>query len=510
MADRTVPVDWPGLLAWSVKFQDATTNPETAEAVKAMSQEDIDFLAAAMDSCIMDQTQRIRTLIEVLRLPEDGALLWDKVHRYKHALRALDDKKNLKSVLQVREAKAARVGEDADEPAPAAAAAVPAATPADLTALEERVAAEKAEALEELEELCWKVDRSNGFVALKGLIPLQQTLKSRYPHVRALSAALVATLVQNNAQAQSAVCDSNILQTLLSLLVFEDETAVASQFAFKFVSKLITIDLSATTAPRTLAGYKVVRMALYAISSLLSNHVQAQVLFLSSSGLPHVFRLLAARPHAAETAAGGLSDWERVRDCATALRRRAAGVLLSLLDADVTVGSSVAENVQRFCLTQAAQRDEKTYMETSTATLASASAAVAEGDAGVSNGALVEVPDATAGPAYSHAAGASAAEAGPDMRVHPAWDKDVYRAGADALGAVRVSLIVAEVMLLTVGATTWEPLVSTGDRGTVDEIRKIVRAVGSQGKRYDSYARELAGALLHSAEEPKGDEEEDE
>ena len=502
--DHTIPVDWPGLLAWSMKYHDDT---RTSEAVQAMSAADMEFLTSAMDAVIMDQTQRLKTLIEVLRLPEDGARLHELVTRHKNALRALDDKKNLLSVLDVRQAKAARADEPADDTIAVPADAAP-ATAEQLVALEARVAREKAEALEEAEEICWKVDRANGFVALKGLGPLEACLKSAHAPVRALAAKLVATLVQNNVKAQTAVCETNILQSLLALLAFEDETAVAKQFALKWITKFFTIDLSPVLAPRTLEGYQVVRAALYALSCLLSNHTQAQALFLSNSGLPHLFRLLAAAPHAAElppaSSAGSDSDESaRVRNCAVVMRRRAAALLAELAGSDVKLGRSTAENIQRFCVRQAAERagkDADAAAVTDADTLAAVSAsadAEARALAQVTT-ALVEVE--------STEDAANAAEPGAGAKAaHAAWGGG-YQEGSDASGSVRVGVVVAEVALLTVTAADWAPLAAAGDRETLKELRRAARL--ADGGRYDAFARGIAGELFHGDAAAGEDEEE--
>lgn len=63
---------WSGLLNWSASFVDDT---KSAETPKPLSEEDRAFLNKVFDSLTVDEVKRVKTLIMILKMNDDAAVL---------------------------------------------------------------------------------------------------------------------------------------------------------------------------------------------------------------------------------------------------------------------------------------------------------------------------------------------------------------------------------------------------------------------------------------------------
>jgi len=299
------PFDWVGLLKWSMAYHDGTQD----SMAEPMSQERMEFIINAMDNMVMDEVKRIRILLAVLELPNERDKLQEYMARTRHALRILEDRKNLHTLYEMREAEKQRKQEEEEE----ARAIVEGKmdidlegykahqlTEEELMELQKRVLEEKILALEEMIDRVGRIDNTVGLIKMDGLPTLRVHLRHENEEIRALTAQVIATVVQNSPIAQLGALRAHILQTLIALLHVHpaprpDGTfpPLPEQFSLVWTDyKGQVVNFSPIVNARTKSGLAVVRCALYALTSLLANNTSGQLLFVQNNGLNRLVALL--------------------------------------------------------------------------------------------------------------------------------------------------------------------------------------------------------------------------
>uniref|UniRef100_A0A1D1XPV7 Hsp70-binding protein 1 n=2 Tax=Anthurium amnicola TaxID=1678845 RepID=A0A1D1XPV7_9ARAE len=115
--------------------------------------------------------------------------------------------------------------------------------------------------LDELQEHVESVDMANDLHSIGGLVPLLDYLKSSNPGIRAKSAEVVSTIVQNNPKSQQLVMDANGMEPLLSNFNSDSDATVRTK-ALGAISSLIRDNEPGIAAFRLADGYTALRDAL--------------------------------------------------------------------------------------------------------------------------------------------------------------------------------------------------------------------------------------------------------
>lgn len=130
-------------------------------------------------------------------------------------------------------------------------------------------------ASEEVQDHCEDIDVACDLSKVGGLPPVLVTLRdSPHPSLRALAASLVATVVQNNPKAQSALLDAGALQAVLHSARHDADVGVRSK-ALLAISCLVRGCPPAVTAFRLGDGFGALRAA------LAEESLQKRALFLA-------------------------------------------------------------------------------------------------------------------------------------------------------------------------------------------------------------------------------------
>mmetsp|Transcript_12699 Transcript_12699/g.23036 ORF Transcript_12699/g.23036 Transcript_12699/m.23036 type:complete len:355 (-) Transcript_12699:166-1230(-) len=177
-----LPPQWLGLLKWSLKYNDGTKD---TKEVRPMADEDRKFLEQAMKNLVVDENQKMRVGITVLKLP-DPPLPENKTHD-------LDQKNAPNSLISELEALDAEESEKSE----------------DLKKVEQN--------LEMLDDLVLNGDNAENFCKMGGTKPLLDCVKSKHPSVVQKSCQLIATITQNNPKTQHAFLAAGGLTVLFAL-----------------------------------------------------------------------------------------------------------------------------------------------------------------------------------------------------------------------------------------------------------------------------------------------------
>ncbi|KAL1200554.1 hypothetical protein V5N11_032954 [Cardamine amara subsp. amara] len=115
--------------------------------------------------------------------------------------------------------------------------------------------------LEELQDHVESIDMANDLHSIGGLVPLLGYLKNSNANIRAKSADVISTIVENNPRSQESVMEANGLESLL--LNFTSDTDMHSRTqALGAISCLIRNNEPGITGFRTANGYTGLRDAL--------------------------------------------------------------------------------------------------------------------------------------------------------------------------------------------------------------------------------------------------------
>ncbi|TYZ68981.1 hypothetical protein PybrP1_000215 [[Pythium] brassicae (nom. inval.)] len=185
MAD---PNKWLGLMKWSMKYSDGTAPSEFKEIKK----EDREFLEKVLKEGVIDETERMRQILRILRGEHPSAVF------------AKDDEDD--------------AGDDDDA---ANKQQLEEATP-------EELADYKDALLDELLTRVDQIDNAMNFVKMQGLVVLRDVVQqdARAP-TRALAAEVASVVVQNNPFSQSAAVESGLVEVLCALAGDADATCRA-------------------------------------------------------------------------------------------------------------------------------------------------------------------------------------------------------------------------------------------------------------------------------------------
>jgi len=145
---------------WSLLYHD---NTESSADVAAMSEEEKQWLQNAFDSAILDEMKRIKVLLHVLTLPEDARKLFIMSYHSKGAIAALEKKRTLRTLLEMRQEDEARKAQGLptianeevtvnDDVHTTSDETIPEPTEDELRALRNKVRDEKLDALDELHD----------------------------------------------------------------------------------------------------------------------------------------------------------------------------------------------------------------------------------------------------------------------------------------------------------------------------------------------------------------------
>eukprot|EP00300_Choanocystis_sp_HF-7_P036751 c52653_g1_i1.p1 GENE.c52653_g1_i1~~c52653_g1_i1.p1 ORF type:complete len:425 (+),score=91.03 c52653_g1_i1:118-1392(+) len=155
------PGEWLGLLRWSLQYQDGTTNSNR----QGLNETDKDFLMAAMDSIVVDETKRMHEIMTALQ---------------------------------------------------------------DSTATE-RSDKELTDYFEELFDICAQVDCATDLHKIGKFVPLVEFLRSADARYRSHAAELIGVCVQNNSVMQEVALKLQALQFLSHLAVNDPSTDVQTK-----------------------------------------------------------------------------------------------------------------------------------------------------------------------------------------------------------------------------------------------------------------------------------------
>ncbi|KAJ0713884.1 putative armadillo-like helical, nucleotide exchange factor Fes1, TOG domain-containing protein [Helianthus annuus] len=115
--------------------------------------------------------------------------------------------------------------------------------------------------LDELQEHVESIDMANDLHSIGGLTPLLKYLKNSHANIRAKSAEVVSTIVQNNPRSQQLVMDANGMDPLLSNFTSDDDVTVRTK-ALGAISSLIRHNKPGIAAFRLANGYAALKDAL--------------------------------------------------------------------------------------------------------------------------------------------------------------------------------------------------------------------------------------------------------
>lgn len=184
MAD---PNKWLGLMKWSMKYSDGTAPSEFKEIKK----EDRDFLEKVLKEGVMDETERMRQILRILR-GEHPLVVFAKDNDES------DNESDAANQQQLEEA-----------------------TP-------EELADYKDALLDELLTRVDQIDNAMNFVKMDGLVVLRDVMQQPdRASSRALAAEVASVVVQNNPFSQSAAVESGLVDVLCTLAQDADATCRA-------------------------------------------------------------------------------------------------------------------------------------------------------------------------------------------------------------------------------------------------------------------------------------------
>ncbi|CAN8254619.1 unnamed protein product [Cochlearia groenlandica] len=189
--------NWDGLLKWSLSH----SNGSSSSSSRSLSEEDRQWFMEAMQASTIDSISRMKQISQIMKLPQK---LLDSQGVTSHDLEGM---------------------------------------------------------LDELQEHVETIDLANDLHSIGGLVPLLSYLKNSNAKIRAKSADVLTTVVQNNPRSQQLVMESNGLEPLLTNFISDPDTRVRTK-ALGAISSLIRNNQSGITAFRLANGYSGLREAL--------------------------------------------------------------------------------------------------------------------------------------------------------------------------------------------------------------------------------------------------------
>ena len=195
-------VDWPGLLKWSLQFQDET---RSSDNIKPMSEEDKKWLAEALESYSFDDIKRIKQILSELREGESK-------------LRSEEEEKGEEK--QDEGIKEGNLEEESKE-----------------SKVSVSDGSKRVLLLEELLDITEQTANSSDFIKLGGLnVILNEMFNCKIAEVRLLAGQIFSSLVQNNPEAQECGFNNGANQIAdlfaLETLIPNKEQALSSLSSF--------------------------------------------------------------------------------------------------------------------------------------------------------------------------------------------------------------------------------------------------------------------------------------
>lgn len=183
MAD---PNKWLGLMKWSMKYSDGTAPSE----FKEISKEDRDFLEKVLKEGVIDETERMRQILRILKGEHPKDVFADEG--------GSDDEDDEANQKQLEEA------------------------------TDEEIADYKEGLLDELLTRVDQIDNAMNFVKMQGLQVLITVMQENdRATTRALAAEVASVVVQNNPFCQNAGVDCGLVDVLCKLAHDDDATCRA-------------------------------------------------------------------------------------------------------------------------------------------------------------------------------------------------------------------------------------------------------------------------------------------
>ncbi len=247
---------WNAILRWSTAQTDTVDYTNEDKTIEPMTKERQEFLLKAFESMVVDQTKRIKLIIQVLKVPLDSKQL----RQISQQLSALEN-------YQVDFSTTVSDGE-----------------------LVRLVKKRKEEALEELEDLVLGIDNANDLCNPKigGMRPLLAQLDSPFLSLRWRAAQVLSTVTQNNPKGQSAATAAGAIVPLLGLLTFPQPPLPADFCSIRSAAATaISADEEDETVDSVRNGLsvQVAAKAVLALSSLIRNNEEAEAQFLANDGV---------------------------------------------------------------------------------------------------------------------------------------------------------------------------------------------------------------------------------
>jgi hsp70-interacting protein len=280
---------WLGLLKWSLKYVDGTVPTEDSPNFQQMSEEDKKFLTEVMENGIIDEGDRMKTILK-------------QCVAYLDSLDGIGDNKEVaKDEVSV---------EEASNPIPS----------------EEEV----KELLQELQDIIGQIDFAKSFAAMGGiafLVGCASQTNTVPQSIRATSLAVLGTLCQNNPSVQYSMLEQGNIPKLIEI----------------FFAEYANKEDKNNTSP-------VQVRSMQALSSFIRNHDIAEKIFcINEEGKKMINCALGLYSHAEETEQIGSQIGADVQPItlpmpSTSLRTKA----LFFLQALITSDSSDKERVRAF------------------------------------------------------------------------------------------------------------------------------------------------------------------
>ncbi len=93
-------MDWKGLLNWTMKYSDGTSNKD----LKPMSEEDMKFIEAAFESVCVNEMKEIIKILDRLKQPELNTEedLQNRITDLENFLHFIDGPENARNVVRAK------------------------------------------------------------------------------------------------------------------------------------------------------------------------------------------------------------------------------------------------------------------------------------------------------------------------------------------------------------------------------------------------------------------------
>ncbi|KAJ3682711.1 hypothetical protein LUZ60_012938 [Juncus effusus] len=158
--------------------------------------------------------------------------------------------------------------------------------------------------LDELHERVESIDNANDLVSVGGLFPLLNYLKNRSPKIRAKSAQVITTLVQNNPTSQNYLMEASGFEPLFLNFMFDSDLTARIK-ALGAISSLIRNNKQGVNAFRLANGYAGLRDAMSSdstkfqrkaldLTQYLITESNSDCTVITKVGFPHLMLHLAS------------------------------------------------------------------------------------------------------------------------------------------------------------------------------------------------------------------------